>query len=209
MGILILGLVLFLGVHSTRIVADGWRTATIGRIGALPWKGIYSLISIATFILVVWGYGLARQQPVVLWSPPAFMRHVTALLMLPVFVLFVAAYVPRNGIKRALGHPQVLSVKLWAFAHLLSNGTVADVLLFGGFLAWAVFSFRAARERDHKQIVQDSWSLETGISPIGSMERASPETRRKGTIICVLAGLAVYAVFVFGLHQALFGVRPV
>src|SRR6187402_3801105 len=117
---LVLGLVIFLGVHSVRIVAEGWRQATIARIGALPWKAVYSVVSIASFVLLVWGYGQARQQ-MPLWDPPAFLRHVTALLMLPVFVLFVAAYVPRNGIKAKLKHPQVLSVKLWAAAHLLSN----------------------------------------------------------------------------------------
>ena len=148
MGLLVLGLLLFLGVHSTRIVADGWRTATIARIGPLPWKGLYALASIAGFLLIVWDYGQARQQPMELWQPPAAMRHVTALLMLPVFVLFVAPYVPKNWFRAKLKHPQVLSAKLWAVAHLLSNGMLADVLLFGGFLAWAVLSFRAARQRD-------------------------------------------------------------
>ncbi|MBI5278931.1 MAG: NnrU family protein [Burkholderiales bacterium] len=187
MGMLVLGLLLFLGVHSTRVVADGWRTATIARIGELPWKAVYSVVSIATFVLIVWGYGQARQQ-VPLWTPPGFMRHVTALLMLPVFVMFVAAYVPKNGIKAKLGHPQILSVKLWALAHLLSNGNLADVLLFGGFLVWAVFSYRAARKRGSGKF----------DNPSGAM-----------TAVTVGVGLAVYAVFVFGLHEWLVGVRPV
>ena len=98
MAMLIAGLVVFLGVHSTRVFAEGWRSATIARIGEGPWKGIYSLVSIASFVLLVWGYGHARQQ-MPLWDPPAFLRYVTAVLMLPVFVLLAAPYVPRNGVK--------------------------------------------------------------------------------------------------------------
>ncbi|MGH8806224.1 MAG: NnrU family protein, partial [Polaromonas sp.] len=105
MGMLILGLVLFLGVHSTRIVADGWRTAMIGRAGLNAWKGLYALLSIAGFVLLVWGFGLARQQPVQLWSPPVAMRHLAALLTLIAFILLAATYVPRNAIKARLHHP--------------------------------------------------------------------------------------------------------
>ena len=192
MGLLLIGLVLFLGVHSVRIVADGWRTATIARVGERTWKAVYALLSIGGFVLLVWGYGLARQQPVVLWTPPAFMRHVTALLMLPVFVMFVAAYIPKNGVRARLHHPQVLSVKLWALAHLLSNGTLADVLLFGGFLVWSVASFRAARKRD------------------AAMGTTYPKGGEFGaTTITVIAGLLVYFVFVMGVHSAITGVRPV
>ena len=191
MGLLILGLVLFLGVHSTRVFAEGWRTSTIARMGALPWKAVYSVISIATWLMIIYGYGQARGQPVVLWTPPGGMKHATALLMMPVFVLFVATYVPRNHIKARLHHPQVLSVKLWALAHLLSNGTLADLLLFGGFLAWAVLSFRAARQRDRAA---------GAVYPAGTLA---------GTLICLGIGLAVYLAFVFGLHVWLFGVRPV
>jgi uncharacterized membrane protein len=187
---LMLGLIVFLGVHSVRVVADGWRSATIERVGEMTWKGVYAALSIAGFVLLVWGYGQARQQ-LPLWNPPGFMRHVTALLMLPVFVLFVAAYVPRNGVKAKLHHPQVLSVKLWALAHLLSNGNAADVLLFGAFLAWAVVSFRAARKRDESQ---------GKVYPPGAMAM---------TVVTVVVGLAIYAAFVFGGHAWLIGVRPV
>jgi uncharacterized membrane protein len=187
MAMLVLGLLLFLGVHSVRVFADGWRTATIARIGAVPWKAVYSVVSIATFVLIVWGYGQARQQ-MPLWDPPGFMRHVTALLMLPVFVMFVAAYVPKNAIKAKLGHPQILSVKLLALSHLLSNGNAADVLLFGGFLAWAIFDYRAARQR--------------GSGKGGEVSGAM-------TAVTVGVGLAVYLAFVFGLHAMLIGVKPV
>lgn len=205
MGMLVLGLVLFLGVHSVRIVADGWRTAAIARIGALPFKGVYTLLSIAGLALVVWGYGAARQQPVVLWEPPAAMRHVTALLMVPVFMLFVATYVPGNWFKARLKHPQVLTVKLWALAHLLSNGNLADVLLFGSFLVWAVLNFRAARERDRVAAgsPHDPTSYASMLSPAG--RPATP----LGTGIVVVLGLVIYGVFVMGLHAWLTGVRPV
>ena len=190
MGMLILGLVIFLGVHSVRIVADGWRTVMIARLGEKPWKGLYTLLSIAGFVLILWGYGHARQLPGLLWEAPRGMRDVTSLLMLISFVLLVAAYVPRNGIKARLHHPMVLAVKVWAFAHLLSNGSPADVLLFGAFLVWAVLSFRAARARD--RVAQT-------VYPAGTTS---------GTVITVVAGVVAWAVFAFWAHGLLIGVRP-
>jgi uncharacterized membrane protein len=190
MGMLILGLVLFLGVHSTRIVADGWRTTMMGRLGEGPWKGLYALLSLIGFVLLVWGYGLARQQPVALWQPPAGMRHLAALLMLIAFVLLAATYVPRNAVKARLHHPMVLAVKVWALAHLLSNGNLADVLLFGGFLLWAVLSFRAARARDRATAA----SYAAGSAA--------------GTAMTLLVGIAAWAVFAFWGHALLIGVRP-
>ena len=190
MGMLILGLVLFLGVHSTRIVADGWRTTMLARLGEGRWKGLYALLSLIGFALLVWGYGLARQQPVVLWQPPAGMRHVAALLMLIAFVLLAATYVPRNAVKARLHHPMVLAVKVWALAHLLSNGNLADLLLFGSFLLWAALSFRAARARDRA----------TGASYAAGTAA--------GTAMTLLAGIAAWAVFAFWAHALLIGVRP-
>lgn len=190
MAMLILGLLLFLGVHSTRIVADGWRTRTIARIGELPWKGAYTVASIAGFVLIVWGYGLARQSPVVLWQPPRGMNHLAALLMVASFVLLVATYVPRNAIKAKVHHPMVISVKVWALAHLLANGNLADVLLFGAFLVWAVFSFRAARQRDR------------------AAGTTYPSGTPAGTAITVFIGLVAWSVFAFWAHAWLIGVRP-
>ena len=190
MGMLILGLVLFLGVHSTRIVADGWRTTMLARLGEGRWKGLYALLSLIGFALLVWGYGLARQQPVLLWQPPAGMRHVAALLMLIAFVLLAATYVPRNAVKARLHHPMVLAVKVWALAHLLSNGNLADLLLFGSFLLWAALSFRAARARDRA----------TGASYAAGTAA--------GTAMTLLAGIAAWAVFAFWAHALLIGVRP-
>jgi len=189
--ILILGSVLFLGVHSTRIVADGWRTAMIGRMGEMPWKAGYAVLSIVGFVLIVWGFSLARQQPVQLWMPPRGMRHLAALLTLIAFVLLAATYVPRNAIKARLHHPMVLAVKVWALAHLLAAGNLAHVVLFGAFLVWAALSFRAARARDRAA---------------GTVYAAGTAA---GTGITVAVGVAGWALFAFWAHGALIGVRPI
>lgn len=188
--VLIIGLVLFLGIHSSRIVAEGFRGRFIAQRGAGPWKGLYSLIAGLGLALIIWGYGLARQQPVVLWTPPAGLRHVASLLVLIAFILMAAAYVPRNGLKARLHHPMVLSVKAWALGHLLANGSVADLLLFGGFLLWAAASFSAARRRDRAGQVR---------YPPGTIG---------GTLLCIVIGTAAWVVFALWLHGWLIGVRP-
>lgn len=190
MTLLVLGLVLFLGVHSVRIVADDWRSAQIARRGEKAWKGLYTLVSIAGFVLIVWGYGQARAEPVVLWQPPLWTRHLASLFVLLAFVLLAAAYVPRNAIKARLHHPMVAGVKLWAFGHLLANGTLADVLLFGGFLVWAVLCFRAARRRDR------------------AAGTAYPPGTAPATALTLVAGVAAWVVFALWLHAWLIGVRP-
>ncbi|MGH6610820.1 MAG: NnrU family protein [Burkholderiaceae bacterium] len=190
MTLLVLGLILFLGVHSVRIVADDWRTAQIAQRGPKAWKGLYSVASIVGLVLIVWGYGIARQTPVVLYSPPLWLRHIGSLLTLPAFVLVVAAYVPGTRIKRAVGHPMVIGVKVWAFAHLLANGTVADLVLFGSFLVWAVFDYRAARRRD--RIAEREYV-------------AGPPVR---DAIAVVVGFVAWAVFALWLHGPLIGTRP-
>ncbi len=188
MSILIIGLIIFLGLHSVRIFADGWRMRVLAQRGEGAWKGLYSVFSLIGFALIIWGYGLARQQPVVLWVPPVAMRHIAALLMLFAIIMLVAAYVPGNAIKAKLHHPMTLSVKTWALAHLLANGNLADVLLFGSFLAWAVFCFIAARKRDR---------VAGTIYPAG---RALP------TVMTVVIGLVAYGVFAVYLHKWLIGV---
>jgi len=190
MGALLLGLVLFLGVHSARVVADEPRARFIARRGEGPWKGLYSLISVLGLVLVVWGYGQARMAPSVLWASPGWTRHLAALLTLVSFVLVTAAYVPRNGIKARLHHPMVLGVKVWALAHLLANNTLADVLLFGSFLVWAVLSFRAARRRDR---------LAQTVYPPDGM---------RGTVTAVMIGVLAWAVFAGWAHAVLIGVKP-
>ena len=145
---LVLGLILFLGAHSVRIWADGWRNQTIEAYGEKAFKGVYALVSILGFYLLVVGYGEARLQTVALWNPPIFTKHISMLLMLLSSILLVATYIPRNHFKMRLGHPMVLSVKVWALSHLLANGNLADLVLFGSFLIWAVLNFRTARARD-------------------------------------------------------------
>jgi uncharacterized membrane protein len=146
--LLIAGLVLFLGVHSLRIFADDWRARQIAARGLNPYKGIHSIGAALGLALVVWGYALARAEPTVLWVPPLWTRHLAATLMLPAFILLTAAYVPGTHIKARLGHPMLLGSKVWAFAHLLANGNLADVVLFGSFLAWAILDFSRTRQRD-------------------------------------------------------------
>lgn len=188
---LLLGLVLFLGVHSVRIVAEGWRSQTIARMGAQPWKGAYSLVSVLGFALMVWGYGQARLDPTVLWLPPRGMTHLTALLTLFAFILLAATYVPRNSIKARVHHPMVVSVKVWALAHLLSNGMLADVIMFGAFLVWAVLDFRAARQRDRQH----------GTTyPSGTL---------LGTVLTVVVGAVAWVGFALWAHRWLIGVSPI
>lgn len=188
--ILLLGLLLFFGPHSVRIFADGWRTRTIARAGLLPWKGMYALASLAGFALMMWGYGEVRYESALLYAPPAFMRYIAGLLMLVSLVLVAAAYVPRNHIKAALGHPMVAGVKVWAFAHLLTNGRLVDVLLFGAFLAWAIVSFITSRRRDRAA---------------GTVYPQGDELR---TVLTVIAGVGAWAALVSGLHLWLIGVSP-
>lgn len=188
--VLILGLLIFLGVHSVRIFADDWRAQTIARIGEKPWKGGYSVVSLIGFALIIWGYGLARQQPVVLWAPPMGMKHLNSLFTLAAFILLAAAYVPRNHFKAKLHHPMLLGVKLWAFGHLLATAKLADALLFGAFLLWAILDYRAARRRDR--------ALGTRY-PAGTLG---------GTLVALGVGVIAWAAFAFWLHAAWIGIAP-
>jgi uncharacterized membrane protein len=183
---LVLGLLLFLGVHSIRIVAPAWREAQQARLGLVAWKGLYALASLAGFVLLVWGYGQARQQPVVLWQTPVGLRHLAVPLTLVAFVLLAASLVGRNAIQARLQHPLLIGIKVWAFAHLLANHTLADLLLFGSFLLWAVLAFRSARQRDR---------VEVTVAP-------------GRTAIAVAVGVAAWVGFAFWAHQAWIGVRP-
>jgi uncharacterized membrane protein len=185
---LILGLIVFLGVHSVSIVAPAWRDAMQARLGEGPWKGLYSVVSAFGFVLIVIGYGMARQQPVVIYTPPLWLRHLSLLLLVPIFPLLLAPYLP-GRIKTATKHPMLLATKLWALAHLLANGNLADVLLFGGFLAWAVADRLSMRHRQQRAVPG---------------AKASP----LNDAIVVLGGLALYALFLFEAHAWLFGVSP-
>jgi uncharacterized membrane protein len=184
---LVLGLVLFLGVHSISIVAPAWRDRTAARLGN-AWRGLYSLVTIAGLIVLVWGYGIARRNPVILYAPPAWTHYITAVLMLPVFPLFLAAYLP-GRLKSALKHPMLLSVMLWAAAHLIATGMLANVVLFGGFLAWAV----ADR-------ISFGWRTVRPIPMAPSMKFNDG--------IAIVAGLVIYVVFEHWLHFRWIGVQP-
>ncbi|WP_075881064.1 NnrU family protein [Vreelandella massiliensis] len=185
MTVMILGLVIFLGMHSVRIVAADWRQTQIQRLGLMPWKALYSVISIVGLGLAIWGYGRMRLDPIFLWSPPSGLAHLVALLMIPAFILLVAAYVPGNHLKARLGHPMILAVKLWAFSHLLINGRLGDIVFFGAFLVWAIFDFRDMRRRS---------------------QQPQPAPRMVSTLATVVIGLVAYYLFAFHLHVWVTGV---
>lgn len=188
MEILLLGLVLFLGTHSISIVNAAWRDRVAARIGEIPWKIIYSLVAIAGFLLIIWGYDLARQAPTLLYQPPTWLRHVALLLLLPVFPLLLAAYLP-GRIQSATRHPMLVAVKAWALAHLLANGMLHDVVLFGAFLAWAVVDRISLKRR-----------------PQPSAPAAPPS--RFNDAIALVVGLGLYGWFLMFGHAWLFGVAP-
>ncbi len=190
MTMLIIGLLVFLGIHSTRIFADGLRDRMIAKLGTNGWKGVVAIVSIIGFVLIVWGFGLARQQPVLLYVPPQALKHANSLFTLIAFVLVAAAYVPRNHIKASVGHPMLAGTKVWALGHLLSIGFLHDVVLFGAFLAWAVALFVVSRRRDRREGV---------VYPAGTLA---------GDLIAVVAGIVAWAAFAFWAHRHWIGVSP-
>ena len=187
MSLFIAGLILFFTVHSISIVNAGWRDAMAERLGTRAWRALYSVASLAGLILLIWGYGIARSEPVFLYTPPAWLLHVNFLLMLFVFPLFLASILP-GRIKTAVKHPVFASVKIWAFAHLLTNGALADVLLFGCFLAWAVAGRVSMKHRRDRAV--------PGFpeSPVNDL-------------LAVVGGLLLYLLFIMMLHDWLIGVK--
>ena len=183
---LVLGLLIFVVTHSLRVTAPQWRERQLLNFGPLGFKVAVSLLSLVSLWFIVQGYGAARLDPVVMWQPALATRHIAALLMLVSMVLLVAAYAPANAIRAKLKHPMVLAVKVWAVAHLLANGTLADWLLFGTLLVWAVLNFRAARRRD----------IEFGPSS------------GLATTVTGVVGVALWAGLVWRWHAWLFGVSP-
>ena len=187
---LIVGLLMFLGTHSVRIFAEDWRNKQIAQRGDNTWMGLYSIISLIGFVLIVYGYGQVRVEPLVIWQPPVWTKHLAALLTLPAFILLVAAYVPGTKIKTMIGHPMILGVKLWALAHLLANGMLADIILFGSFLLWSVLDYRASRQRD---------------KAAGTVYQATGVSR---DIIAIVVGIIAWVAFAIVLHNWLIGVKP-
>ena len=186
---LILGLILFLGIHSLAIVSPNARLTLIERLGLWPYKAVYGLIAIVGLVLIIHGWGEARLDPVVLYQPPQWLTHVNNLLMLLVFPLLLAAYLP-GRIQHAFRHPMLVAVKTWALAHLLVNGTLAAVLLFGAFLAWAVVDRISLKRRAPQQIPQlPGWKF--------------------NDLIVIVVGLGIHVAFIFWLHPLLIGVPAV
>jgi uncharacterized membrane protein len=188
---LVLGLVVLLGSHSIHLVAPGWQAARRERLGQRRWRLIYSVVSLAGLALVVWGYAMARHHPVLLWAPPPGMRHLTAFLVLVAFILLAAGDVPRNSIKAGLRQPTIVGVLVWAAAHLLVNGMLADLILFGSFLAWAVLDLVVTRRRE---------AVAGETHPAGTL---------RGNVAVVVSGAAIWALVAFWLHEWLIGVRPI
>jgi len=190
MPVLIAGLVVFLAAHCAGLVAPAWRARQIARIGLRPWKLAYSAISLAGLVLIVRGFGTARADAIVVWQSPVWTRHIAILLTVVGFVLIAAAYVPGTRIKAALGHPMTAGVALWATGHLIANGRLADVVLFGAFLVWASITFVMRRRRDREAGI---------VYAAGGVARYA---------IAIVAGVVVSVLFALYLHGPLIGVRP-
>lgn len=188
MYVLVAGLVLFLGIHSLSIVAEQWRDRMVTRLGPWPWKGLYAVIAVAGLVLIIAGYGMARQDPVVLYVPAPWLHSVAAVLMLFAFPLFLSAYLP-GRLQTVAKHPLLVATKLWALAHLLVNGALADVVLFGAFLLWAVADRISMNRRTRRPVP------------------GAPATRLNDAV-AIFGGLILYAAFMLWLHEALIGVAP-
>ncbi|HKN28634.1 MAG TPA: NnrU family protein [Roseiarcus sp.] len=190
MAVLVLGLVIFLGLHSTRIFAERGRAKAIARLGEGPWKGVYSVLSLIGFALIIWGFGQARWNAAELWTPPIWTRHTTILLMLFSLILIGAYIFKKSHIAVAVHHPMVWGVAIWAAGHLIANGSAADVLLFGAFLVWAAADLVSSYSRDLLNAV------------------VYPAPNWGATIGAVGLGVVLWIALLAGLHHWLFGVSP-
>ncbi len=190
MAILVFGLIIFLGVHSAQIVLPGLRSRVIKKGGVGAWKLLYTGLAVIGLLLIILGYGLARHEAPLLYDPPGMLRHVALLVMLPVFPLLFATYI-KGRIKQLVGHPMLLATILWAVAHLMANGSMSDLLLFGSFLIWAALDWRSVVKREGDAALQ-------GVLRWG-----------RNDAIAVVGGVLVYIAFVAGLHVRLFGVSPI
>lgn len=190
--LLILGIAIFLGVHSVRIAAPEYRERVIAERGEGAWKIFYSLASFLGLVFIIWGFYLTRGTAPIIYTPPVWMRHITLLLMVPAMILIVAAVLPAGRIKVAAKHPMLLSVKIWAFAHLLANGDLASLILFLSFLGWAVADRISEKRR-----------MRAGLT---KLPVAGPA---RNDAIAVVVGLLLYVLFVWKLHYWLIGVYPI
>jgi uncharacterized membrane protein len=192
MAILVLGIIIFLGMHLVRVVAPGFRAGIIESRGKGTWMGLYTVVSLVGLCLIIYGFGQARGETGMLYDPPIFLRHIALLLMLVAFIVLAAGFLPAGRIAVALKHPQVLSIKIWALAHLLANGETSSVLLFGSFLAWAVILRISLKRRER------------------AGEKVLPVFKStRNDVLAVLIGLVAFVLFVWKLHELLIGVQPV
>ncbi len=189
---LILGLVLFLGIHSVRMVAPQFRADFIAQRGENAWKGLYSIVALVGFVLIIWGFGSAQGEGPILYVLPFWFSHITLLLLLVSFILLASAYVPSGRIKAAIKHPMLLAVKLWAFGHLLSNGDLASVLLFGGFLVWAICDRISESRRERAGL-----TIPPAPGPV------------RNDIVAILIGVVAYVLVVWKLHEWIIGLPPI
>lgn len=189
--LLVLCLCLFFATHLVRIVAPGVRDAAIARLGAGAWKGLYSVASIVTLVLVIYAFGEARQVTGMLYYPPIWMSHIALTLMLIAMICLVASLLPPGHIATKTKHPLVLSVKIWALSHLLANGETSSVILFAAFLAWGVVMRIALKRRERAGLL---------VRPAFVSARYD--------LIAVVGGVALWAAFIFKLHEWLIGVQP-
>jgi uncharacterized membrane protein len=185
---LLFGLVVFLGVHLIPAFPN-MRAGLIAQLGETPYRIGFIVVSLISLGIVIAGYALAPVEPV--WEPPVWARHLALVLMLPAFVCIAAAYIP-GRIKATLKHPFLVGIKLWATAHLLANGDLASIILFGSFLAYAVADRILTKRRER----------------LGLIETPAISGPPRNDLIAVAVGTAIYLVFLFGLHRLLFGVSP-
>jgi uncharacterized membrane protein len=195
MSTLLSGLLVFLMIHSIKMLAPQLRSQMIHAMGLGAYKTVYSLVSLLGLWLMARGFQEARQLDAMWWTPPVWTRHLAVALMWPALVMLVSAYVPGSGIKARLRHPMVLSVKVWALAHLIANGHQAHVILFGAILVWAVLNYRAARMEDRSRMV--------------GLMRSGAHVLNLGTLVSLVIGSALWFWLAMGGgHLALLGVSP-
>ncbi len=187
LAVLIIGLGVFIAGH-VFVTQRKARAALIARIGELPYKAAFSIVALGSLVLIVWGFAQYRTHGYIeVWSPPSFMRHITVALVWPAIIFATAAYIP-GDIKRTLKHPLLVGVKLWAFAHLLSNGDLGGIILFGSILGWAVFDRITLKRRS-----------DPGAPPI-------PIGGRRNDIIAIVVGTIIYLALGLVFHPLFIGI---
>lgn len=188
---LVIGLVIFFGLHSINIFAPQWRARSMASTGAMRWKMRFGLITLLAVASIIMGFMQTHQAPIWIWHPPYWTRHVSALFMLFAFYCAACAVIPGTKVKSLVGHPFLIAIKVWAFAHLLSNGSLADIILFGSFLVWSIAAYAVMRRRDR----------EAGVAKPEHFGMHMDLAAFAATMICWFA-------MVFFLHKLLFGVSP-